>query len=202
MEAETDARSALDSAQKNHQKLKVQIEEKKAANNDYQRQVEDLLVQKLSLQANVSTIGKPQSTQRQPVHREFINKITLTATLLFSPENPCLSCPSEWIAYNSSCYFFSFTESQVKNNWHDSRADCMRRNSDLIVVDYPEEQVCLVPNEMWGTLYQNLNLPVMKGNFSHSLFAFSHLWVSRLRTWMPVSGSASVIQRVRASGFG
>lgn len=65
IEAETDARSALDSAQKNHQKLKVQIEEKKAANNDYQRQVEDLLVQKLSLQANVSTLGKPQSKGNQ-----------------------------------------------------------------------------------------------------------------------------------------
>lgn len=76
MEAETDARSTLDSAVKNHQKLKVQIQEKKAANDNYQKQVEDLLMQKLSLQANLSAIGEPQSTQRPPLHQEFQNKST------------------------------------------------------------------------------------------------------------------------------
>lgn len=111
MEAESEAKSALDSALKKHQRLKVQIGEKKAANDIYQKQVEDLLAQKLSLQANLS-----------------------------AAEDPCLVCPSGWIAYNSSCYFYSFTESRIKKNWPESRTDCTSRNSDLIVVDNQEEQ--------------------------------------------------------------
>lgn len=76
MEAETDARSALDSALMNHGKLKVQIDEKKAANDNYQKQVEDLLGQKLSLQANLSAAGEPQSTQMRHVYQGFQNKST------------------------------------------------------------------------------------------------------------------------------
>lgn len=111
MEAETEAKSALDNALKNHKQLKVQIAEKKSANDNYQKQVEALLEQKLTLQANLS-----------------------------AAEDSCLICPYGWIAYNSSCYFFSFTESRVKKNWPDSRADCTGRNSDMIVVDNKEEQ--------------------------------------------------------------
>lgn len=68
MEAETEAKSALDNALKNHKQLKVQIAEKKTANDNYQKEVEDLLEQKLTLQANLSAAGEPQNTQGQPVH--------------------------------------------------------------------------------------------------------------------------------------
>lgn len=68
MEAETEAKSALDDALKNHKQLKGQIAEKKAANDDCQKQVEALLERKLTLQANLSAAGEPQSTQGQPVH--------------------------------------------------------------------------------------------------------------------------------------
>lgn len=85
MEAETDARSALDTAVNNHNKLKVQIDAKKAANINYQKQVEDLLGQKLSLQANLSAAGQPQSTRKQQLHREFQNKSTKNVPT-FSPQ--------------------------------------------------------------------------------------------------------------------
>lgn len=140
MEAETEAKSALDNALKNHKQLKVQIAEKKTANDNYQKQVEALLEQKLTLQANLSAAGEPQNTQGQPVHFR-ISKGKHWPLLLFLSEDSCLICPSGWIAYNSSCYFFSFTESRVKKNWPDSRADCTGRNSDMIVVDNKEEQV-------------------------------------------------------------
>lgn len=68
MEAETDARNTLDSAVKKHKELTAQINEKKATNHNYQKQLEDLLGQKLGLQANVSAAGESQSTQRQPFH--------------------------------------------------------------------------------------------------------------------------------------
>lgn len=93
MEAETDARSALDSASKNHEKLKGQIEEKKAANKDYQKQVEDLLGQKLSLQANLSAAGEPQSTRRKPVHWEFQNENTDSHSFV-SPRGPLSDLPN------------------------------------------------------------------------------------------------------------
>lgn len=150
MEAETEAKSTLDTALKHHEQLKVQIAEKKAANDDYQKQVEALLEQKINLQANISAAGEPQSTQSQPVHFR-ISKEKYWWLLLFLPEDSCLICQPGWIAYNSSCYFFSSTESRVKKNWPQSREDCTGRNSDMIVVDNKEEQVCFVANEIWGT---------------------------------------------------
>lgn len=199
MEAETDARGAFDSALKNHEKLKVQIDEKKAANDNYQKQVEDLLAQKLSLQANLSAAGEPQK-QRKATSWLRIWKSTKNLfffSLSLSPEDPCLICPSGWIAYNSSCYFYSSTESRVKKNWHDSRTDCTSRNADLIVVDNPDEQVCLIKK----TEFERSKLSSFSFRFSRNL------WASQSRTCplVPVttrSGSAWATQRPRASGFG
>uniref|UniRef100_A0A7N6B196 C-type lectin domain-containing protein n=1 Tax=Anabas testudineus TaxID=64144 RepID=A0A7N6B196_ANATE len=53
----------------------------------------------------------------------------------------CGKCLPGWNLLNSSCYFFSYLESStVKKNWADSRADCVRRGADLVVIDTPEEQ--------------------------------------------------------------
>uniref|UniRef100_A0A7N8X8N4 C-type lectin domain-containing protein n=1 Tax=Mastacembelus armatus TaxID=205130 RepID=A0A7N8X8N4_9TELE len=61
--------------------------------------------------------------------------------LLFLPEGGCGKCLTHWIFYNSSCYFFSYLEShKVKKNWPDSRADCVSRGADLVVIDNQEEQ--------------------------------------------------------------
>lgn len=61
MEAEAEAKSALDSAIKNHNQLKAQITEKEAANENYQKQVEVLLKEKSALQANLSALGELHS---------------------------------------------------------------------------------------------------------------------------------------------
>uniref|UniRef100_A0A8C5E7D9 CD209 antigen-like protein E n=1 Tax=Gouania willdenowi TaxID=441366 RepID=A0A8C5E7D9_GOUWI len=54
----------------------------------------------------------------------------------------CGKCPADWFFHNSSCYFFSIVKSaSFQKNWHDSRADCISRGSDLTVIDSPEEQV-------------------------------------------------------------
>lgn len=58
------------------------------------------------------------------------------------PGETCGRCPPSWIHLNSSCYFFSYTESSSsQKTWQDSRTDCIRREADLIVIDSPAEQV-------------------------------------------------------------
>lgn len=63
MEAEAEAKSALDSAIKNHDQLKAQITEKEATNENYQKQLEVLLKEKSTLQANLSALGELHSTR-------------------------------------------------------------------------------------------------------------------------------------------
>ncbi|XP_055362029.1 C-type lectin domain family 4 member E-like isoform X2 [Betta splendens] len=56
-------------------------------------------------------------------------------------EGSCGKCLPGWTLFNSSCYFFSYLESAtVKKNWTDSRADCVGRGADLVVIDSQEEQ--------------------------------------------------------------
>uniref|UniRef100_A0A3B3U151 CD209 antigen-like protein C n=1 Tax=Poecilia latipinna TaxID=48699 RepID=A0A3B3U151_9TELE len=53
----------------------------------------------------------------------------------------CGKCPLGWLIFNSSCFFFSYTESTtVKKNWHKSREDCIKRGADLVVIDNQQEQ--------------------------------------------------------------
>uniref|UniRef100_A0A671UA64 C-type lectin domain-containing protein n=1 Tax=Sparus aurata TaxID=8175 RepID=A0A671UA64_SPAAU len=60
----------------------------------------------------------------------------------------CGRCLSGWVHYNSSCYFFSYAESSTDTkNWPDSRAECIRRGADLIVIDNKEEQVGFCTNK-------------------------------------------------------
>ncbi|XP_053191391.1 C-type lectin domain family 4 member M-like [Scomber japonicus] len=112
IEAEEEAKKALEAAIKNHAQLKVQIEQQKTINDDFQRQMEALSTEKTSLQTNISAL-----------------------------ERTCGKCLTGWALFNSSCYFFSYTESKtVKKNWHESRADCISRGADLVVIDNLEEQ--------------------------------------------------------------
>lgn len=45
-------------------------------------------------------------------------------------------CPL-WVSFGPSCYYIS---SEVKT-WEESRKDCQRRNSDLVIINSDEEQV-------------------------------------------------------------
>ncbi|XP_044023642.1 CD209 antigen-like isoform X2 [Siniperca chuatsi] len=112
IEAEEEAKNALERAVKNHAQLRVKIEQQRTINDNYQRQIEALQAEKTNLQSNISAL-----------------------------EGTCGRCLSKWLLLNSSCYFFSYIESRtVKKNWPDSRADCISRGADLIVIDNQEEQ--------------------------------------------------------------
>ncbi|XP_070698760.1 CD209 antigen-like protein 2 [Pempheris klunzingeri] len=112
IKAKEEAKNTLDSAIKNHAQLKVQIEQQKTINENYQKQIEALQAEKSTLQSNISAL-----------------------------EGTCGKCLPRWILFNSSCYFFSYTESTtVKKNWAESRADCISRGADLTVIDRQEEQ--------------------------------------------------------------
>lgn len=76
------------------------------------------------------------------MNSEYIKVPEMTRNPLFLSENSCDKCTPGWILFNSSCYFFSSTESStVKRNWHESRMDCVSRGSDLAVIDNQQEQV-------------------------------------------------------------
>ena len=60
IEAEEEAKKALETALKNHTHLKVQIEQQKTINDGYQRQIEALLTEKTNLQANISALGEAE----------------------------------------------------------------------------------------------------------------------------------------------
>ncbi|XP_030574819.1 hepatic lectin-like [Archocentrus centrarchus] len=118
IEAEEEAKKALERAIKNHEEIKVKIEQLKTIGDDFWKQMESLRTVKTNLQSNISTL-----------------------------EGSCGSCLPGWILFNSSCYFFSSTESStVTKNWHNSRADCVRRGSDLVVIDDQVEQRFLSSN--------------------------------------------------------
>uniref|UniRef100_A0A4W6EY88 C-type lectin domain-containing protein n=1 Tax=Lates calcarifer TaxID=8187 RepID=A0A4W6EY88_LATCA len=112
IEAEEEATKALERALKNHAQLKVKIEQQRTINDGYQKQIEALRAEKTNLQSNISAL-----------------------------EGSCGRCLPGWTLHNSTCYFFSYSRtSTVKKNWPDSRADCVRRGADLVVIDNPEEQ--------------------------------------------------------------
>ncbi|XP_044231950.1 CD209 antigen-like protein B [Thunnus albacares] len=112
IEAEEEAKKALEAAIKNHEQLKLQIEQQKTINDGYQRQMEALRTEKTNLQTNISAL-----------------------------EGTCGKCLPGWVLLNTSCYFFSYSESgTVKKDWKDSRADCISRGADLVVIDNQEEQ--------------------------------------------------------------
>lgn len=60
IEAEEEAKKALEAAIKNHAQLKVQIEQQKTINDGFQRQMEALRTEKTSLQTNISALGETE----------------------------------------------------------------------------------------------------------------------------------------------
>lgn len=167
MEAEADARSALESVKKNHEKLKVQIDEKKAANDNYQRQVEDLLGQKLSLQANLSAFGKPQSTQRQPVHWEFQNKITDSHSFIF-PRGPMSGLPiwMDCLQFILLLFFLLRIPSEEELAWQQDRLHQSQLGPDCSRL--PSRAGVFGGKWDFRDTSKNLNLPTIE-NFSPSL---------------------------------
>lgn len=55
-------------------------------------------------------------------------------------EVSCGRCPVGWVFLLTSCYFYANFELPLKKNWTESRADCVRRGGDLLVINSFEEQ--------------------------------------------------------------
>lgn len=77
---------------------------------------------------------------------------SLLESNITSLEVSCGKCPVGWILLKTSCYFFSSNPSNIKKNWPDSRADCISRGGDLLVINNLEEQKAI-----------NNNLPKITG---------------------------------------
>lgn len=58
IEAEEEAKKALESAINNHKEVKVKIEQLKTVNDGYQKQMQALQVEKANLKSNVSALGE------------------------------------------------------------------------------------------------------------------------------------------------
>ncbi|XP_019215245.1 C-type lectin domain family 12 member B [Oreochromis niloticus] len=66
------------------------------------------------------------------VREQLQQKLEITRT----NKLPKDKCPL-WVSFGPSCYYIS---SEVKT-WEESRKDCQRRNSDLVIINSDEEQV-------------------------------------------------------------
>ncbi|XP_059208611.1 C-type lectin domain family 12 member B-like [Centropristis striata] len=116
IKAAEEANETLQRAIEHRAELKVQIEQQKTINDNYQRQTEALRTEKTNLKLNVS-----------------------------SYEGSCGKCPSGWLFLNSSCYYFSYIESSsATKSFNDSREDCISRGADLTMIDSPEEQNAII----------------------------------------------------------
>ncbi|XP_077394996.1 C-type lectin domain family 4 member K-like [Festucalex cinctus] len=112
MEAMQEAVNAFKKATRSHETLKVKVNEQKAVNDVYQSQLESLRRERKILQFNMSAL-----------------------------EGTCGKCNKGFTFFNSSCYYFSFTNSsEQQKTWLNSRADCVSRGADLVVIDHPNEQ--------------------------------------------------------------
>ncbi|XP_042357379.1 CD209 antigen-like protein 2 [Plectropomus leopardus] len=112
--AQEEAQQALEKELRSHHQLKLQLEKNKTVSDSFQQQLEKLHVEKATLKSSTSDIRES-----------------------------CGRCQSGWLLFNTSCYFHSIAASNPLKNWHDSRADCIRRGADLAVIDSLEEQINL-----------------------------------------------------------
>ncbi|CAN9502189.1 unnamed protein product [Ophioblennius macclurei] len=112
IEAEEEVKRDLEKTIQNRAVLQQQLKQKQISCDGYRHQLDALRAERTVLLANISAM-----------------------------ESSCGKCVPGFIHFNTSCYFFSYSESSsIKKNWHDSRADCINRGSDLVVIDSPGEQ--------------------------------------------------------------
>uniref|UniRef100_A0A3B5LPJ3 C-type lectin domain-containing protein n=1 Tax=Xiphophorus couchianus TaxID=32473 RepID=A0A3B5LPJ3_9TELE len=80
------------------------------------------------------------STCENMLEEKVLQKDEIHIGSSFTKRSTCGKCPLGWLIFNSSCYFFSYTESTtVKKNWHKSREDCIKRGADLVVIDNQQD---------------------------------------------------------------
>ncbi|XP_077477988.1 uncharacterized protein LOC144090379 isoform X2 [Stigmatopora argus] len=118
--------------------------------------------------------------QVEELHKE---KDALTAEKNIIEQN-CGRCPSGWTLLKSTCYYFSLPEPEAKKNWPDSRADCIGRGGDLLVIDNMQEQILISEN-------------IPKATSGSSLWWENGCWMGLQKnqsqgTWMWINNSTMV----------
>ncbi|XP_055087268.1 C-type lectin domain family 12 member B-like [Periophthalmus magnuspinnatus] len=107
----------LENQRRAHMQMKVQLKQLQAITDSLQTHILALRAEKTSLE----------------------DKRTLL-------ESNCGKCPRGWISFKTSCYYYSFSLSNSKKNWSDSRADCIRQGGDLLVINNLDEQIAINNN--------------------------------------------------------
>ncbi|XP_055004135.1 CD209 antigen-like protein C [Boleophthalmus pectinirostris] len=111
------AQMALENQRRAHMGLKLQIRQLQTVTDGLQSHIQELRAEKTQLEGN--------------------------RTLL---ENNCGRCPPAWLLFKNSCYYYSIPPPNSKKNWADSRADCISRGGDLLVINNLEEQMTINNN--------------------------------------------------------
>uniref|UniRef100_A0A3B4B1S5 C-type lectin domain-containing protein n=1 Tax=Periophthalmus magnuspinnatus TaxID=409849 RepID=A0A3B4B1S5_9GOBI len=70
-----------------------------------------------------------------------------------TPSN-CGKCPRGWISFKTSCYYYSFSLSNSKKNWSDSRADCIRQGGDLVLLSNRKHSCHVVIQEVLHCVFK------------------------------------------------
>ncbi|KAK2826128.1 hypothetical protein Q5P01_020342 [Channa striata] len=117
IKAHEEAKQALETETRIHQRLKLQLENNKSLSDSLQWQLEKLLTMRRALMSNTSDIRQS-----------------------------CGQCLPGWFLMNSTCYFHAKSPSNTLKNWADSKADCVSRGASLAVIDTWEEQLNLFEN--------------------------------------------------------
>ncbi|XP_037097884.1 CD209 antigen-like protein E isoform X2 [Syngnathus acus] len=117
LKVEKDAEADLVKEQTSHIQLKLQLKQQTTMADTLWSQIKILHTEKEQLEATRALI-----------------------------EQNCGRCPSGWTLLKTTCYYFSLPESNDKKNWPDSRADCIGRGGDLLVIDNLQEQVLINEN--------------------------------------------------------
>ncbi|XP_077394018.1 uncharacterized protein LOC144031118 isoform X4 [Festucalex cinctus] len=117
LKAQKEAEAALVKEQTSQVQMKLQLKQQTRLGDALQSQIETLQTDKKKLEAAKAII-----------------------------EQNCDRCPSGWTLLQSTCYYFSLPEPDAKKNWPDSRADCIGRGGDLLVIENLQEQILLSEN--------------------------------------------------------
>ncbi|XP_067470371.1 CD209 antigen-like protein E [Thunnus thynnus] len=117
IKAKLEAEAALARERASQVQLKLQVRQQKTNTDILQSHIETLLTEKTKLMANKTAL-----------------------------EGSCGRCLPKWTLLKSSCYYFSNPVSDSKKNWPDSRADCISRGGDLLVINNLLEQQLMSDN--------------------------------------------------------
>ncbi|XP_024860748.1 CD209 antigen-like protein E isoform X2 [Kryptolebias marmoratus] len=120
--------------------IKQEVMQKKALTDSLEQRIRNLQAEKTNLQSNRTVL-----------------------------EKNCGRCPLEWVLLKTGCYYFSKSDAASRKNWSDSRADCVSKGSDLVVINSLEEQLSL-----------NVNFPRLQS--SSSMWWMNGFWIGLTAT--------------------